>query len=77
MCMIIGTAVTFHPAVVSTRRSRSDCHCDQIFYTPRRSGTRNAGAWGDAHRAAGMHRANDASRKRSHTALRRASGVRA
>ena len=31
MCMLIGTAVTFHPAVVSTRRSRSDCHCDQIM----------------------------------------------
>jgi hypothetical protein len=31
-------------------------------------------AWGDAHRAAGTHRANDTSRKRGHTALRRANG---
>jgi hypothetical protein len=44
---------------------------ERTLSTPRRSGTRNAGAWGDAHRAAGTHRANDASRKRSHTALRR------
>jgi hypothetical protein len=35
------------------------------------------GAWGDTHRAAGTHRVNDTSRKRNHTVLRRAGGVRA
>ena len=37
-------------------------------YTQRRA------AWGDAHRAAGTHRANGTSRKRSHRALPRARG---
>ena len=59
-------------------------HAEAKRYTQRR------GAWGDAHRAAGTHRTNGTSRKRSHTvrtrrcagptghtALRRANGARA
>jgi hypothetical protein len=43
-------------------------HAKTKRYTQRR------GAWGDAHRAAGTHRANGTSRKRHHPVLRRAGG---
>ena len=39
--------------------------------------TQLRGAWGDAHRAARTHRANDTSRKRNHKALPPGGGVRA
>jgi hypothetical protein len=40
-------------------------HAKAKRYTQRRA------AWGDAHRAAGTHRANGTSRKRNHRALPR------
>jgi hypothetical protein len=44
-------------------------HAKAKRYTQRRAG------WGDAHRAAGTHRANGTSRKRGHRALPRGAGV--
>ena len=59
-----------HVAELPRDRAYSE-HAKTKRYTQRR------GAWRDAHRAAGTHRANDTRRKRGHAVLRRAGGVRA
>jgi hypothetical protein len=55
-----------------TTAKRTNCQCEHAKakrYTQRRA------AWGNAHRAAGTHRANGTSRKRNHPALPRGAGA--